>query len=100
MHHLRIAAVRQIDGTAPQPFRTHLWVVLGKSTELGVGRIVFLDHGMDRRLVHRMDAQRESKCWKVTKLIVKKIITGVIVSGAIGVLPLMAQEKPPCQFEN
>ena len=30
----------------------------------------------------------------------EKIITAVIVSGAIGVLPLMAQEKPPCQFEK
>jgi hypothetical protein len=40
-------------------FETNPWFRLGKSREYGVGCRVHGSAGMDRGLVHRMDAQRE-----------------------------------------
>ena len=61
VHRLRIGALRQSDGPASQPFRTDSGFRLGKSAEHGLGRSLSRGFGLDRRLVHRVDAQRESE---------------------------------------
>ena len=61
VHRLRIGALRQSDGPASQPFRTDSGFRLGKSAEHGLGRSLSRGFGLDRWLVHRLDAQYESE---------------------------------------